>query len=131
MFWRLESKDFSFLPSLWKSEKKNNPRCFDDCFHPQIFDMCGKREMEKTRRERERVTIHYLLLPAIITSFCELFLSPFLAPQLHSDFHFVKRKKKKNHLSCVKPLLLIKSHLRIATNFLDSIIVPETLAPGS
>lgn len=58
------------------------------------------------------MTIHYLLLPAIITSFCKRFLSPFLAPQLDSDFHFVKsnKQKKRKGSSCLRAQLLIKSH---------------------
>lgn len=75
------------------------------------------REKRRGRVERDTVTIHYLLLPAIITSFCKLFLFPFRAPQLHSDFHLVRSNKKKESSLCLRPLLLIKSHFRTFHKF--------------
>lgn len=91
---------------------------------------CVAREKTRGREERDTVTIHYLLLPAIITSFCKLFLFPFLAPKLHSDFHFVKSNKKASP-SCLRLLLLIKLLLEHSTSFHNSITVSEALAPGS
>lgn len=72
-------KNFCSLASLWKSEKKNNRRRFDDCFHPQVFDKRGETERGRG------AAFYYLLLPALMTRF--YFPRPFLAPKLHSDFH--------------------------------------------
>lgn len=66
-------------------------------FQSQILEVCGQREITRRRREekekKKTLTVHYLLLPAIITRFPKLFLSPFLGPWLYLFFHFANLKK--------------------------------------
>lgn len=66
------------ISSVWQDERRRIPlqeegkvrRAAMRLFRPQIFDVCGCR-----REAKKRVTIHFLPVPAIIISFCEL--SPF------------------------------------------------------
>lgn len=93
-----ESKNLCFPPSIWESEKIIHRASMT--VSTRKYLTCVVKEKERGGEERrETVTIHYPLLPAIITGFS---FFPFLAPQLHSDFHLVKSNKKGGP-SCVKP----------------------------